>query len=104
MRRTLAPVLAAIAILAVSAGTVAAAVTWKAGPTVTFNGTTSVTATGEASGLGNVPAEATLTVHGTVTYTCVNKGGNESPVRTPSMPPAPPPRTSATPITTAAVT
>ena len=83
MRRTFAPVLAAIAILAISAGSVAAAVTWKAGPTVTFNGTTSVTATGEASGLGNVPAIATLTVRGTVTYTCVNKGGNESPGQNP---------------------
>ena len=75
MRRTIAPLLAAIAVLAISAGTVAAAVTWKDGPTVTFNGTSSVTATGDAI--------ATLTVRGTVTYTCVNKGGNESPGQNP---------------------
>jgi hypothetical protein len=74
---------AALGILALSASSVFAAVTWKSGPTVTFNGTSSVTATGEASGLGNTPAIATLEVAGTVTYTCVNKGGGEAPGQNP---------------------
>jgi hypothetical protein len=83
MRRTLGSAAAALGILALSASSVLAAVTWKSGPTVTFNGTSSVTATGEASGLGNSPAIATLEVSGTVTYTCVNKGGGEAPGQNP---------------------
>lgn len=83
MRRTLTSISAATAILALTATAALAAVTWKDGPTVTFNGTTSVTATGEASGLGNQPAIATLEVEGTVTYTCRNKGGNEAPGQNP---------------------
>ena len=73
----------AIAVLAFTAGTVLAAVTWHSGPTVTFNGATSVTATGNGSGFGNQPAVATLTVNATVQYTCVNKGGNAAPGRNP---------------------
>jgi hypothetical protein len=72
----------AIALLA-TAGLVLAAVTWHSGPTVTFNGTTSVTASGDGSGFGNQPAVATLTVNATVNYTCVNKGGNAAPGRNP---------------------
>lgn len=83
MRRTLTSISAATAILALTATAALAAVTWKDGPTVTFNGTTSATATGEASGLGNQPAIATLEVEGTVTYTCRNKGGNEAPGQNP---------------------
>jgi hypothetical protein len=73
----------ALTVLAFTAAVALAAVNWKAGPDVTFNGTTSVTATGEASGLGNQPAIATLEVEGTVTYTCRNKGGNEAPGQNP---------------------
>jgi hypothetical protein len=73
----------ALAVLLVSAGLVLAAVTWHSGPTVTFNGTTSVTATGDGSGFGNQPAVATLTVNASVLYTCVNKGGNASPGQNP---------------------
>lgn len=83
MRRIYTSVSVALTILAISATAAFAAVTWKAGPTVTFNGTTSVTATGDSSGLGNQPAIATLTVEGTVTYTCRNKGGAEAPGQNP---------------------
>ena len=48
-----------------------AAVTWKSGPTGSFNAdATSFTVTGEATGLGNVPAVAHVAVNGTVSYTC----------------------------------
>jgi len=76
MRRLTISVPVALTALAVTAGLAFAAVTWHSGPTVTFNGTTSVTATGDGSGFGNAPAVATLTVNASVRYTCVNKGGN----------------------------
>jgi hypothetical protein len=83
MRLSVTSVATAIAVLAFTAGSVLAAVTWHSGPTVTFNGTTSVTASGDGSGFGNQPAVATLTVNATVQYTCVNKGGNASPGQNP---------------------
>jgi len=83
MRRFLTSLGAGIAVLAFSASLVFAAVSWKSGPTVTFNGTSSVTVTGDISGLGNQPAVATVTVNGTVTYTCQNKGGAEAPGQNP---------------------
>jgi hypothetical protein len=83
MRRIVTSISAAMMVLAFTAAVASAAVTWKSGPTVTFNGTTSVTATGDSSGLGNQPAIATLEVQGTVTYTCQNKGGAEAPGQNP---------------------
>jgi hypothetical protein len=83
MRRIFSSISAALTILAFTAAVAFAAVTWKEGPTVTFNGTSSVTASGEATGLGNQPAIATLDVEGTVTYTCRNKGGGEAPGQNP---------------------
>jgi hypothetical protein len=83
MRRFITSLSAALTVLAFTAAVAFAAVTWKAGPAVVFNGTSSVTATGEASGLGNQPAIATLEVEGTVTYTCRNKGGAEAPGQNP---------------------
>jgi hypothetical protein len=65
-----------------------AAVTWHEGPTLTQNaGADTVfntvddtfTATGDGSGFGNQPAVATITLSGTFTYTCQNKGGNTAP-------------------------
>ncbi len=83
VRRIGFSVLTAMVMIALAAGVVLAAVTWHSGPTVTFNGTTSATASGDGSGFGNQPAQATLTVNATVTYTCVNKGGNASPGQNP---------------------
>jgi hypothetical protein len=83
MRRLQFSVAAALVALMLTAGSVLAAVTWHSGPTVTFNGTTSVTASGDGSGFGNQPAVATLTVNASVLYTCINKGGNTVPGQNP---------------------
>jgi hypothetical protein len=83
MRKLQYSLAAAVVVLAFTAVSVLAAVTWHSGPTVTFNGTSSVSASGDGSGFGNQPAVATLTVNATVRYTCVNKGGNESPGQNP---------------------
>jgi hypothetical protein len=72
-----------VAALGFAATIASAAVTWKAGPTFIDNGDGSFTATGEATGLGNRPAIATIAINATVHYTCQNKGGNESPGQNP---------------------
>lgn len=83
MRRMVVSIAAVAMALALTGTAVFAAVTWHSGPTVTFNGTTSVTVTGDGSGFGNQPAVATLTVSASVTYTCQNKGGAQSPGQNP---------------------
>jgi len=83
MRRSVFSVATAIAVLALTAGSVVAALTWKSGPTFVQNSNGSFTATGEATGLGNTPVIATIVVSGTVRYTCVNKGSNPSPGQNP---------------------
>lgn len=82
-RRLSSATLLAVLMVALAATAVLAAVTWHSGPTVTFSGDTSATASGDGSGFGNQPAIATLTVQATVRYTCVNKGGNAAPGQNP---------------------
>jgi hypothetical protein len=63
--------------------TALAAITWHEGPTFTNNGDGTFTLTGDGSGQGNTRLVATIVISGTVRYTCVNKGGNESPGQNP---------------------
>lgn len=84
MRRFASATVLGLLMVALAASAVLAAVTWHSGPLVTFSAdNTSATASGDGSGFGNQPAVATLTVNATVTYTCVNKGGNASPGQNP---------------------
>ena len=80
-------ILVPIAMLAVLAGTsviAQAAVNNKAGlPTATFSGATVTVTGGDFSGLGNIPAFATLTAKGSATYTCTNPKGHASPGQNP---------------------
>lgn len=84
MRRT-SIFLAAIAVLALTAGTALAAITFHSGPTVTFNGATA-TASFNVSGLGNDPAAAEMTVVGTAETVCHSPGkkGTEAPGQNPA--------------------
>jgi hypothetical protein len=72
-----------LVMVVLSIGVALAAVTWHSGPTFTANGDGTWTATGDGSGFGNKPAVATITISGTVRYTCQNKGGNQSPGQNP---------------------
>jgi hypothetical protein len=82
MRRSLLAAATTIVVAALMVPTALAAITFHAGPTVTFSGATA-TATANVSGLGNVPAFAQLSVNGSALYLCSNKGGNEAPGQNP---------------------
>jgi hypothetical protein len=84
-----------VALLAVfvTASIASAAVNVKSFPTASFSGASATLTGGNFSGLGSVPAIANLTVTGTVTYTCANPQGHESPGQNPV--PAQPGNTSA---------
>ena len=73
---------AALAV-AMTASIALAAVTVKTYPTATFSGASVTLTNGNFSGLGNVPASATLTVTGVATYTCTNPQGHASPGQNP---------------------
>jgi hypothetical protein len=78
VRKILSLVVALVATLAL-ASTALGAITFHSGPTLTWNGDGSATASGDLSGLGNSPATATLQITTSYTYTCQNHGGNVAP-------------------------
>jgi hypothetical protein len=60
-----------------------AAVNVKSYPTASFSGASVTLTGGNFSGLGSVPAIATLTATGTVSYDCANPQGHLSPGQNP---------------------
>jgi len=79
-------VAAALLAVAVTAPVAVAAVNVKRYPVATFGDPDAASVTlrgGNFSGLGSVPAIATLTVTGTVTYDCANPQGHLSPGQNP---------------------
>jgi hypothetical protein len=64
----------AVVVAAVMTSTALAAVNVKVEPTASFSGASVTLTDGNFSGLGSVPASATLTVTGLATYTCHNNG------------------------------
>src|SRR5256714_13686902 len=60
-----------------------AAVNVKSEPTASFSGASVTLTGGEFSGLGNIEAQAELTVTGSATYTCTNPQGHASPGQNP---------------------
>jgi hypothetical protein len=84
MRRSISAFLAALAVLALTAGSALGAVNSKGSlPTASFSGATVTVTGGDFSGLGNVPAFARLTVEGQATYFCENPNGHRAPGQNP---------------------
>jgi hypothetical protein len=83
MRRSSKVILAALLAVVVTSSMALAAVNVKRLPVATFSGATVNLTGGNFSGLGSVPAIATLTVTGTVNYDCANPQGHLSPGQNP---------------------
>lgn len=81
--RRISIVVAGLVAAAVMTATALAAVNVKTFPTATFSGASVTLTNGNFSGLGSVPAIATLTVTGTASYTCFNPQGHPSPGQNP---------------------
>ena len=79
MKRVCAIAALAVSALLVVASAASAAVNVKSLPTATFSGATVNLTGGNFSGLGSVPAIATVTVTGTATFQCNNPGGSQPP-------------------------
>src|SRR5436189_2321853 len=83
MRKSLGLLVAALFAVAVMSSNAMAAVNVKSYPTATFSGASVTLTGGNFSGLGSVPANATLTATGTVSYDCANPQGHLSPGQNP---------------------
>ena len=86
MKKSLTVIGGALLAVVVTSSIASAAVNVKRFPVATFGDPDAASVTlrdGNFSGLGNVPAIATLTVDGTVSYDCANPQGHLSPGQNP---------------------
>ena len=83
MRKSVCVAVTALFAVALMSSSAMAAVNVKSLPTITFSGASATLTGGNFSGLGSVPANATLTVTGTVSYDCANPEGHLSPGQNP---------------------
>ena len=81
--KSLGVIVTALFAVAVMSSAALAAVNVKSLPTATFSGASVNLTGGNFSGLGNIEAEATLTVTGEATYDCANPQGHLSPGQNP---------------------